>query len=269
MKKLVILFALFILIGGCATVKKKKNKGVEELYEEGMKAMEKGYYIEARKKFDRLKDAYSYSKYAILAELRIADAYFEEEKYEEAIQAYEDFREFHPTSEFIPYVIYQLGMCNFKQMLPADRDQSFTLKAIKYFEELIKDYPLDKYSVLAKEKIIFCKQRLAEHEFYIGYYYYKTKNYNSALGRFVEILNKYPDSSLIEKTLFYLGCCYYHINNNPKAKEIFSLLISRYPESPFASKAKKWIRRLKGEEIKIEAGESRGLIGRIFGLLGF
>jgi outer membrane protein assembly factor BamD len=267
-RKIFIISFLSIFIFSCAGIKTKKKKTVESLYNYGMKEMEKGYYTEARESFQKVKDGYSYSNYAILSELRIADSFFKEERYEEAIQSYEDFKELHPTSEYIPYVIYQIGMCNFKQMLPEDRDQSFTKKAIKSFEELIKKYPIDRYSILAKDKIIFCKERLAEHEFYIGYYYYKKKSYNSALRRFIEILDKYPSSHIVEKTLFYLGCCYYYINNNEKAKEAFYTLISQYPTSSLIVDAKKWIRRLHGENVETEDKKSEGVIARFLNLLG-
>src|SRR3989304_9119709 len=138
--RIFIILFLFIFIFSCSGITVKKQKSVESIYNDGLKELEKGYYSKARESLQKVKDGYSYSNFAILAELRIADSYFKEEKYEEAIHAYEDFIEFHSKNEYIPYAIYQIGMNNFEQILSADRDQSFTKNALKSFEDLIKKY---------------------------------------------------------------------------------------------------------------------------------
>ena len=33
---------------------------------------------------------------------------------------------------------------------------------------------------------------MADHEFYVGKFYFKTKNYNSAISRFEQLLQKLP-----------------------------------------------------------------------------
>ena len=60
-------------------------------YDEAMKEFQSHNWIESQALFREVKRKYHYSKYAKLAELRIADADFEQEKYSEAIRGYRQF----------------------------------------------------------------------------------------------------------------------------------------------------------------------------------
>ena len=55
-------------------------------------------------------DNYPYSDYATLAELRIADAYYDQEHWEEALSYYRDFSELHPDHDRVPYTIYRAAL---------------------------------------------------------------------------------------------------------------------------------------------------------------
>ena len=100
-----------------------------ELMAEGMERMENGNYKDAVEAFQNIKDRYPYSKYAITAEMKVADALFMTEEFDEALDAYDEFERLHPKNENIPYVIYRKGMCHFRQITTIDREQSHTLKA--------------------------------------------------------------------------------------------------------------------------------------------
>ena len=215
-----IFFSIFlplVIIAGCAGKDIKKSKTPEELYKEGMalyqKAPEKSflfrnqYYLKALKSFQEIKEKYPYSQSAILAELRVADCHFKMKGYEEAIASYQDFLKLHPTNENIPYVIFQLGLCYFDQILTIDRDQTMTYRAIKEFEYLITYYPKSKYVQESWDKINICRERLAQHEFYVGEFYFKNENYSAALKRFEGILKNYPSMGLDDQAYQYVQEC--------------------------------------------------------------
>ncbi len=63
----------------------------EELALRGMEAYDAGNYRRAVEHFQKLKDIYPFSRYAILAELKLGDAHYRLEQYEDALFAYEDF----------------------------------------------------------------------------------------------------------------------------------------------------------------------------------
>ena len=190
---LILLWLLGGLTGCTCLFGSKKDQSAEELAEKGMEAFEDEDYHDALEAFNTLKERYPYSRYAILAELKVADAHFHREEYPEAISAYEDFVQLHPKNEAIPYVLYQIGACYFEQTLSKDRDQSPTRLAILSFERLLKEYPDSAYASDARKKIVDCRKLLAEHELYIGRFYYKSKHYGAALTRFEGILTGYID----------------------------------------------------------------------------
>ena len=210
-----ICLIVLLVATGCTTLKNQYNKifGVEEagtaqeLAWEGMDDYEKGNYKEAIEKFQRIKDYYPFSKYAILAELKIPDAHYQREEYEDAIFAYENFEQLHPRNEAIPYVIYQIGRCYYDQIDTIDRDQTPARKALETFQRLHKQFPDDQYARSGNEHIPKCLKSLAGNEYYIGYFYYKSKHYPAALQRFMAVLSNYPDVGYHQKALQYIAEC--------------------------------------------------------------
>ncbi|MBU1695875.1 MAG: outer membrane protein assembly factor BamD, partial [Proteobacteria bacterium] len=103
MKKLFLLFAIILLLSGCALFESSNEmeKSVEELVSEGSSAFISGNYKASIKAYMDLKDWYPFSKYAILAELKIADAHYHLKEYDEAILAYEAFEKLHPKNDAI------------------------------------------------------------------------------------------------------------------------------------------------------------------------
>ncbi|SPD75798.1 Outer membrane assembly lipoprotein YfiO [uncultured Desulfobacterium sp.] len=191
---------------GCATTK-PPEKSADELMEEGNNYFEKGYYQGAIDSFQMIIDRYPYSKHCIDAALKLADAYYRREKYDEAFNAYNEFQRLHPKNVNIPYVIYQKGLCQFNQVRTTDRDQSHTYLAREEFERLTKNYPQSEYADLAHWKMRECYMALAEHEIYVGHFYFKNKEYEAAMARYRFVLENYPDLGQYHVALEYLNKC--------------------------------------------------------------
>jgi outer membrane protein assembly factor BamD len=204
-----------LVVTGCTTLKDQYDKyfggeeigTAQELAWDGMDAYEGGDYSKAIEKFQNLKDYYPFSKYAILAELKIADAHYQRDEYEDAIFAYEDFEQLHPRNEAIPYVIYQIGRCYYDQIDTPDRDQTPAQKALETFQRLIKQFPRDQYATRAAGHIKTAQKSLAGHAFSVGVFYYKTKHYKAALNRFMSIVSDYPDVGYHRNALAYIAKC--------------------------------------------------------------
>ncbi len=174
------------------------------LYQRGQEEYHDGDYDDAIELFQRVAEEYPLSEYAIPAELGVADSYFSDEDYLSAEATYTDFMEYHPTSENLPYVMCQIGLCHYNQMLGIDRDQTETLMAEKSFERLISRFPSSKFSFVAEKKLHECRKKLAEHEFYVGKFYFDTAQYRAALGRFKTIEKKYGHLGMDYKTAYFI-----------------------------------------------------------------
>jgi len=205
-----VVFAIFSL-SGCGwwqhlwerTDKAKRTP--EIIYQQGYEAYQDGWYKKAIEHFQRLRDEFPLHNLAIIAEMGIADSQYSDENYGEAEIAYNDFVNLHPTNENVPYAIYQLGMCHYKQMYSIDRDQTETMKAIKEFERLIARFPTSKFSLMAEKMVRECKQNLGEQEFYVGHFYFKRKQYKAALKRFETVMRNYANLGLDYKVNYFIS----------------------------------------------------------------
>jgi outer membrane protein assembly factor BamD len=100
---------LVFVLGGCSLYDRyfgaEKEPTASELMNEGTKNLEKGNYEKATEAFQKVKDRYPYSKFAVEAELKMGDAYYAIEEFEQAYDAYDEFERLHPKNKNIPYVI--------------------------------------------------------------------------------------------------------------------------------------------------------------------
>lgn len=200
--RLICLLILIFALTGCSWssfsikkffARKKPEPSAEELMQQGLDKFYGHKYDDALDAFQKVKERYPFSKYATMAELRAADAHYYEEEYPEAVAAYEDFARLHPQHPEIPRVLYQIGMCHYKQRLSIDRDQTETRAALEAFERVTKSYPKSEYAKKAQILIMKCRELLAQHELYVAKFYYRTHQYKAAMFRLETLRNKYSD----------------------------------------------------------------------------
>lgn len=196
-------------------------------------------------------DSFPKSFYAQRAKILIADTYFKKGDEANLILAAAEYREFislYPTSPSVPYCQYQIAMTYYKNALKPGRDQTKTIQALQEFRKVVTNYPSSEYARQAEEKIKDCEQRLAEHEFLIGEFYYKAKAYRAAIGRLQDILTKYPDFKKMDAVYFYIADGYFQSRNYEAAFPYFTKLLSDFPKSKFVRKAQERLKAI--EEIK-------------------
>ena len=206
------------MLSGCALFEEnhQMNKNAQQLAAEGAASFMNEDYQGAVKAYTDLKDWYPFSQYAILAELKIADAHFHLEEYPEAIAAYENFEKMHPKNEAVPYIINQIAMCWFNQIDTIDRDATPAQKALTEFQRLIRLFPEDEYSQKAVAYIDACIDNMASHELYIANFYNKTKKYEAALKRYQYIVENYAGTDQSQIALGKIPEVSKHMNSKEK-----------------------------------------------------
>jgi outer membrane protein assembly factor BamD len=213
-----------------------------------MRSFNEKRYVRAIDNFSKLRTDYPFSPQITQVELKIADAYYLNQQYPEAINALKEYQSMHPTNENIPFVLLRLGQSHFDQFTSTDRDQKNTEIAKGYFENVINSYPKSPQAVEAKEKLAKCLEYLAEHEFNVAFFYFKQEKYPAARDRFEEIVRKYKDTPTAVKSLFYLGESYRNEKNVIRASLAYEALIEHYPETKFAADAKTQLASLDKEK---------------------
>ena len=208
-----------LTFSSCAWFETQKEETAQELANKGMEEFNAGSYRVAIQLFRKLRDWYPFSKFAILAELKIADGYYNLRQYGDAIISYEEFENLHPRNEATPYVVNQIGLSYFGRVDTIDRDQVSAKRALETFVRLTMQFPDSLYAQKAKENIIECQKSLAAHELEIGLFYYKSKHYKAAINRFTTVLTDYPDvGRLHHQALQFIALSREALNHRESAK---------------------------------------------------
>ncbi|NJL24406.1 MAG: outer membrane protein assembly factor BamD [Calothrix sp. SM1_5_4] len=221
---LALVFAFFCLcLAGCSSTSEIDTSTPEGAFRLGEKYDKDERYEEAITQFNTVKNKFPYSKLATEAELKVADIHFKREEFIEAQNAYQTFKEMHPSHARMDYVTYRLGLSFFNQ-LPStiDRDLSVADRAILYFDEVVQSFPSSGFAREAAEHKTKALKMLAEKELYVGNFYFIREKWDSALGRFEGLLEKYPNLGLDAKALYGAAISAYKIKDLSKAKTTIS-----------------------------------------------
>jgi outer membrane protein assembly factor BamD len=222
----------------------------EDLYREGNAALEDGGrflfidtrdHAEAIEKFQQIIDNYPYSDYAVLAELKIADSYFEQEQYDEALSYYRDFSELHPDHEKVPYTLLRAGLCRYHQSRPSNRDQTATRESLSFLDQLLSRYPRAPEANEGEPLWLEMRVRLGTHAMEIGDFYMEREEFQSAADRYRSVLNEFPGVGLDAQALYKLGVCYKQMNLDDEAAKIFQVILENYDGSEVARAAEDYI----------------------------
>lgn len=194
--KIFLVVLLTIFVTSCATKRPEGATEAEILYKEAKDFYSKSRYIQATEKLNQIRSQYPYSFYATPAELLQADVLFAQENYAEAASAYILFKDFHPKYTELGYVLFRISE-SYYQQLPAtfDRDLSVGVEAVKYYNELLQNYPNTDYVKDARARIDQIEGMISKKEIYIADFYLKTKDYLAAKNRYEEILKNIKDEA--------------------------------------------------------------------------
>src|SRR5262249_16923322 len=80
---------------------------------------------------------------------------------------------------------------------------------------------------------------LAEHEFGVGFFYFRKGNPSAALSRFRYTEDTYTTFSGRDRLFFYLGRTYERLGKKTDAATYFAKLRDTYPKSPWPARATK------------------------------
>ncbi len=234
---LLILCCLFL--SACGHSKAKDQKSAETYFMEGEKYFEAEHYDKAIASWEHVRDAFYSPELSMLAEMKIAEAYYKSEQYEEAAVAFDDFLKQHPNDYRTATVLYRMGLSYYQQIVVPDRDQSSTQYALDSFEEMVRRFPNDPKAQEARNLILRCKTRLAEHEVYVGRFYLRIDQYQQAIDRLEGVLKSFPQYYYRDEAYFYLGQAYFKASQPDNAKTTFDKLFQEFPGSDYIEKAQK------------------------------
>jgi len=248
--RLILLLIPLLAITSCHRKNATLNEPIDQLYQTALQKMQKKKYFAARSLFQTLQARIPQEDRELLplVQLKLADSYFLSGgvlNLGEALTAYRSFLTYYPQREEAAYAQFQVGMSLYGQVLAPDRDQELTFKAIIEFEKVERLYPDSSYVAKAQSQILLCREKLAAHNFVVGNFYYRRKDFLGAADRYRFILDKYPQYSRTEETLFLLGNCLVATLNPDEARLYYVRLVKEYPKGKYFHEAQARLKEIE------------------------
>jgi outer membrane protein assembly factor BamD len=228
-----VIATAMLILSGCGGKKKVEyvERPVEEIYNEAIDLIQDGKYKSSTEKFDEVERQHPYSVWATKAQLMAAYAYYQANRYDDAIVALDRFIQLHPANKDIAYAYYLKSLSYYEQISDVNRDQKMTELAMSSLRELVTRFPNSKYARDAKLKLDLTYDHLAGKEMEIGRYYHNQGNYLAAINRFDLVVNKYQTTTHVPEALHRMTEAYYALGLPGEAKKFAAVLGHNFPGS--------------------------------------
>lgn len=227
----------------------------DTLYSSALADMDSQRYLTALGTLSKLERQHPYSQYNEKAKLMTVFANYQLGKWNDAINAADQYIALFPSSDQLPYVLYLKGTSYFNQITDITRDQQISQNAIEAFQQIVETYPKSKYAKDAAEKLLMANDQLAGKEMSVGRYYEGNGHYAAAIGRFRAVVDRYQTSTHIEEALFRLTEANLALGLISEAQTAAAVLGHNYPSSPWYQEAFNLLHK-QGVEPKINPGST-------------
>jgi outer membrane protein assembly factor BamD len=249
MKKYYLLL-LFVLtpLSGCSTFntdplpEPEENWAVERLYSEAKKALDNEDYTTAIKYYSLLEARFPFGEYAQQSLIDSAYTHYKADHPEDALATIDRFIRVYPLNPNLDYAIYLRGLINFtrdvgiiEKYLPRDetqRDPGAAKFALQDFTNLINRYPTSQYSEDASQRIVYLRNRLAQHEVNVAHFYLRRGAYIAALNRGKYVIENYQRTPAMPEALLLTAKAYKILELDALSEDTLRVLETNYPEHP-------------------------------------
>ena len=235
----IIILIVFLNLYSC-TKKDVKISMVEEkslemqmidAYNTGLEELEKNDVIYAARKFNEAELLYPQSIWAPRAALMAAYAYFSQLYYDDTIVELEKFLQKYKNHPRRDYAYYLLALSHYNLIVDETKDLEEILKAEKYFQIIIKNYPNTEFAIDSEFKLELIKEILASKEMYLARYYVDREKWIPAINRFKTVIKDYETTIYVEEALHRLVELHYKLGLLDETKKYASLLGYNYQSS--------------------------------------
>jgi outer membrane protein assembly factor BamD len=252
--------ALTLLLGfaaplaSCASTSTPRNLNygdrARRAYESAMETFNGGDMVDAAEQLRRVRRDFGLSRWAWLADLRLADVDFRQEHYSNAITAYRAWIRYHPTQPEVAYANYMIARCYYAQ-IPDDwflappsweRDASSAHDAEDAFVHYLEEFPNSEYAAGARDYLAHVRRVLALAEINVADYYASRQRYEAAISRLQGALDTYRGSGLEAQTLLRIGETYLQMGRRDEARLSFQTIVTDYPHSAYVQAAQRYLR---------------------------
>lgn len=239
-----ILSLAVVTLSGCAFFEKEEVKAdeswsVERIYAEAKAALDLGDYPTAITYYEQLEARFPFGEYAQQALLESAYAHYKNDEPETAIATLDRFMRVYPLNPNIDYAMYLRGLVSFhrdigliEKYVPRDesqRDPGSAEDALRDFTSLVKRFPKSRYADDAAQRIVYLRNRLAQHEVHVANYYMRRSAYLAAANRAKYVIENYSRTPAMPEALVVMAKAYKVMGMNDLSEDALRVLELNYP----------------------------------------
>ncbi len=213
-------------------------------------------FNEAIKYFELVKNKFPYSKYAVLAELRMADTHFEREKWLEAADAYRIFVRFHPRHEEVAYATWRIAVSHSRAIennvawLPfvdaQEKDQSSARDTIRACDDFLIRFADDPRAEEIRALRKTARGRLADVDLYAAHFYEERERWQGAIWRYQRVGEEFTDTDKAAPALVKAAVlAEQRLKDTAQAVALYERVLRSHADSTEATTAAQAIARLK------------------------
>ena len=245
MKKILIL-CMAVMISGCSLFPDKKsddateNWSAERLYFEAKDAMDSGNHETAIKYYKKLQARHPFGKFSKQAQLDIAYSYYKQDETAASIAASNRFIKLYPTHPRADYAYYLKGLALFNQGKgfvdryvardDSQRDPGAALGSFREFSDLVKRYPNSEYVPDARQRMIYLRNGLAQHEVNVAEYYMRRNAFVAAANRARYAVENYQQAPAIPAALVLMAKAYKVLGMTELSDDALRVLEKNFPK---------------------------------------
>lgn len=216
----------------------------KELYDQAQTRLKNGSFSTAIMSLEALESRFPFGRYAEQAQAELIYAYYMNSQFEASQSAAERFINLHPRHSHTGYAFYMKGLAAFtddsglfSRYFQSDLAKREVVMAQTSFDELsdfISRYPSSKYVPHAKQRMIYLRNLLAEHEIYVADFYMKRGAYLAAIGRAKYVIEHLPNTPQTPYALSILVEAYEILEYDELRKTSLDILKANFPEFDLA-----------------------------------
>lgn len=247
LKKLPLLVLLVLgFVVGCASdggnKAAQRQLTEQQYYEDAQKAMKSNNYLLAIEQLQQLESRFPFGRYAEQAQLDLIFSYYKSLDYGSSAAQAERFIRQYPDHEEVDYAYYMRGLASYSidrgllaRFLPSDpseRDMAPAKEAFEQFKRFIEKFPDSEYSHDARQRMLYLKNLLADHEVKVANYYIKRKAYLAAANRGRYVVEHFQGTPAVPKALAMMVKAYTNLGISDLAAASEEILVTNFPDYP-------------------------------------
>lgn len=239
-----LLFAMLMAFSiGCSSNPKEKQapiKSEQSYYSSAQAAIKAKNYFLAVEHLQNIETHYPFGKYTAQAKLDLIFAHYESGSFESAAATAQRFTQQHPRHPELDYAYYMRALSNYDvdrgfitrvlPTSPAQRSMEPVMKSYQNFRKLITRFPKSDYAADARQRMVYLRNILAQHEIEVGNYYLRRGAHLASANRGQYVLKHFPESPSVPAALALATKAYIELEMPDLATKHLSILSNQYPD---------------------------------------